>query len=523
MHLVAPLPPCNRDSCASMHLKEMIAIELDSYIDKIKNLAGNVPENLQDHLQFEFDMFLSKLNLLINKENQTSYLNRESTRKFLFEFLKSDLVLFLQKLLLKKSEISSFIELNDIHREIKRIFRELGIFNYNPPGKDLEKSTIIERWYSIIRKKETLTTNKILNYFAIYRNRLYSLADNMPYLFSDLNKLIRKMLISEQFEFSFNEIYNAELELRNELVFTLLKEVSLENRLEYLISKDIFIQLSDSFIKTLQEEYANHLKENLARQEKIHTDIIKKKESMDTEIILAKKFYAKTLDHPIPENNDKIRFTTWFAPYIYIGGDFYRIIEIEKNIYAVFVADIAGHGISAALFLNTLHHTFEENKSFLTSPAEFMNHLNEGLYGKTGDYFITGMIAIIDTKQKIIKYANAGHTKGFLYTLKNAQQSIKFLRPTGRVLGIFKDDISYREESYKYKEESRLVLYTDGLTEMYNDKDKFLGERGLLKILEKANYVNTDDTLPIIRHNIENFLGKSTPDDDICLILIDLY
>ncbi|MCE9501608.1 MAG: hypothetical protein K8R21_14080, partial [Leptospira sp.] len=162
-------------------------------------------------------MFLSKLSLLAAKAGQPELehtIDRQTVRENLYEFLKDDLVYFLQKALSGRQLCDGFPDLSPLQKEIIQILKELGVYVYYPVGKDFNRTSIMERWYlSLFKTGKILTLPKVINYFNIYRNRLYSLAETMPFEFSDVRRLTRKMLTSNDYEISFEEIYNSELAL----------------------------------------------------------------------------------------------------------------------------------------------------------------------------------------------------------------------------------------------------------------------------------------------------------------------
>ncbi|MCC6275906.1 MAG: serine/threonine-protein phosphatase [Leptospiraceae bacterium] len=474
-------------------------------------------------LDFEVEMFLSKLSLLEAKSEVVHLeqtINKKRTRENLYEFLKDDLIFFLQKVLSGAEISDSFPDTSTIHKDIIQILKELGVYVYYPVGKDFDKTSIIERWYRQLSKISVLTLPKIINFFNIYRNRLYSLTEKCPYEFSDLNRIVRKMLSSEDYEITFEEIYNAEHTLREEILFSLLRQISPNNRLEYLVGKEIVVDLSDQFIKILHQEFSEELKKDLNEKKIVADEIIKEKESIDTEFKLAKKLQTKTLQK-LPESDSRIKFSLWYSPLMHVGGDYYSVNQLDTHEYSLFLADISGHGISAAMLLNTVKISFEQYLTYKDRPEKLIRKMNDDLYGKIGDNFVTAIYIYINLKKKIIRYCNAGHPKAFLYPLTENRPKVRFLRQTGKVIGIFQK-ANFRDEELKLKEKERLVIYTDGIPETFNKNNQMFGERGLLRAFSNSNLIDGEEAIEKVKENLKNFQGDSPIEDDRCLILCDM-
>ncbi|MCE9500433.1 MAG: serine/threonine-protein phosphatase, partial [Leptospira sp.] len=286
--------------------------------------------------------------------------------------------------------------------------------------------------------------------------------------------------------------------------------------------KEIITNLSDDFIKVLHSEFAGELEKNLSEQKSATIEIIKEKATMDSEIRLAGKQQNKNLQQTLPEGDERIHFSVWYSPLMTVGGDYYRVIRLDDNEYALFLADISGHGIGAAMHINTLRLGFDENLHYKDKPEKLLRKLSDYLYGKIGDNFVTAIYVHINLKRKIIRYCNAGHPKAFLYELVDGQKGARFLRPTGKVLGLFQKS-HFRDTEISISPKERLVLYTDGISESFNKSKQMLGERGLLRALTGSNNLSPEATIEKVKNFLLTFQKEMVVEDDRCLILTDLF
>ncbi|HMU81733.1 MAG TPA: PP2C family protein-serine/threonine phosphatase [Leptospiraceae bacterium] len=486
-------------------------------------MIESVSEDRVRDLKFEVDLFLAKLQLINEKGTGQPSVDKKRIKENLHEFLRDDMIYFLQKLL---SEHRTTFEkmmpgLVPSHREIIFQLKELQARVFYPVGKDFSKTSMIGRWLLALHARGHLSPHKVMNYFNIYKNRLYSLLEEKPFGFSDTETLVRRMLFSTDYEVSFDEIYSAEIELKREITFTLLRRVSTQSRIDYLVSKEVVEELSDNFIRILHRETAARLKQALAEMDELNKRILAEKKTVESEIKIAAKSQDKNLQKSLPADDPRIKFALWYDPLMSVGGDYYNVIRVSEHEYAIFLADISGHGIGAAMFFNTLRLAFEESLESADRPEKTMKLVNESVYGKLSDNFVTAIYVYVNLKKKIIKYCNAGHPKAFLFQKDGDRMRVRFLRQTGRVLGLFRK-VSYKEKQIPLGGTARLIVYTDGITEAYGRENQMLGERGFLSMFRHTLTSGAEDAMESIRKDVLAFSGTEQREDDRSVILADI-
>ncbi len=493
--------------------------------EEIRRVIESLPGSMNKDLRFEVDQFLAKLELLSQKSKSPDFLDsidRKAIRENLFEFLKDDTVYFLQKLLMDRQSVFERVpSLLPPHKEITQALKELNVTVYYPAGKDFSRPSILEKWYVRLWRLGRLSLPKIINFFDLYKYRLYSLTDNAPYEFSDLSRLVRRMLVSGDYDITFDEIYEAELILREEIIFGLLRKMTRTSRLEYLISKQIVSDLSDRFIRVLHEEMASQLREDLERARDLNKEVMKNKTVMDSEIKHALRIQNQNLQSSLPPHDDRCRFGLWYDPLMDLGGDYYHIDRKNEYEYTIFMADIAGHGLAAAMYTNTIRVSFEENKGYYERPEKLLRKMNEDLYGKLGDTFITAIFIHINIKKKILKYSNAGHPKAFLIESSDERRTVRFLRPNGKIMGIFQK-VNFREMTLPLQKRNRLVVYTDGITESLGEQGLMLGEKGFLRMFNESLLTETEKAMRNVQEKLKIWQGTSPVEDDRTLIVADI-
>ncbi len=222
--------------------------------------------------------------------------------------------------------------------------------------------------------------------------------------------------------------------------------------------------------------------------------------------------------------NDGFLVQYRYIPLDAVGGDFFTFHDIGPDSFSVFIGDVTGHGVSAALFTALLKFTTQKmDEGLYTSPADYVLHINNELLGIMSGYFITALYAIfsrdaISGKTKM-SFARGGHPYPVL--LKKNDNSIKMLKSKGTILGMFKDLVIH-EKSVELEKGDRVYLFTDGIIEVYDRKKEMLGLEGLSEIIRSTAGETLSNSIESILKKVEEFQGIPTFEDDMAIIGIEI-
>jgi phosphoserine phosphatase RsbU/P len=225
----------------------------------------------------------------------------------------------------------------------------------------------------------------------------------------------------------------------------------------------------------------------------------------------------------IPKKFPKIKgceFYSTYIPHSKIGGDYYDLVEVDPNTFYVCIADVSGKGVPAAIFMSNFQASLRILLSTSTDLVETVKKLNRHIIKNTGgDYFITFFIAKIDLANKEIEYINAGHNQPLM--IHKNSNSFKYLSEGCTFLGAFDELPKIKSNNISF-EESILLLYTDGLTETFNENYE---EFSLAKI-EQALETHRDKTLEEIHKlliaELDLHKGSKSYSDDITIFSVSL-
>ncbi len=172
-----------------------------------------------------------------------------------------------------------------------------------------------------------------------------------------------------------------------------------------------------------------------------------------------------------------------------VGGDFYDALRVNDDCTLLTIADVMGKGIPAAMFAAILRTLLRASPEMAFQPAALLSRVNRLLFDDLSDVemFITAALVFVDVKNRRLIAASAGHCPLFL-TGKN-QRTPKLISPDGLPLGIMREAV-FSDHAEPLPPRSRLLLYTDGLTDTQNCDGDFFGEKRLIEWVQ-SNHDST--------------------------------
>ncbi len=200
-----------------------------------------------------------------------------------------------------------------------------------------------------------------------------------------------------------------------------------------------------------------------------------------------------------------------------VSGDYYDFIRIVEGQWGIVVGDVSGKGIPAALIMASFRASLLAEIRNNYAIGTIMSKVNKLLWESTdSDQFVTAFYGVLDERRRILTYCNAGHNPVFL--LQSDGSPIK-LETGGLVLGAFEDSM-YREGLIEIKPHDLLLLYTDGVTEIYNEAEEEFGVERLLGLVKRYRELPAREIALHLQDNILAFAADRTIQDDFTLIVL---
>ncbi len=240
---------------------------------------------------------------------------------------------------------------------------------------------------------------------------------------------------------------------------------------------------------------------------------IAEKETITAQLDIAAKIQQGMLadTRSINRNLKGYEISAGMFPAREVGGDLYDCFYIDDEHLAILIADVSGKGIPAALFMTVTKALLKNNASL--NPGKILEKTNNYLCENNEMMmFVTVWLGIVHLPSGSIIYANAGHNYPLVQS--GISPSTRLKERSGPPLGA-KYGISYKEYNLILPQESRLLLYTDGITEAENSHHEFYGAERLFHRFERAHI--PDDIL----FSVLEFSEGTPQTDDITVLWLE--
>ncbi|MFN5540147.1 MAG: PP2C family protein-serine/threonine phosphatase [Candidatus Melainabacteria bacterium] len=195
------------------------------------------------------------------------------------------------------------------------------------------------------------------------------------------------------------------------------------------------------------------------------------KNTITKELEEASIFQGALLNQAVARTNLRTAHHCFFSKEV--GGDFFRVFEISPSHAGILIGDVHAKGISAALLtgfiLGSLYTISSTKQSLLSAPSELLGYLSESIYSHNNmsELSATAWYGVLNLTSGKLIYARAGHPVPLRCKVGDEQAAIFLEGGSGFPLGMF-PGMTYRNYEYQLEDYSRVLLYTDGLT---NQKD----------------------------------------------------
>jgi serine phosphatase RsbU (regulator of sigma subunit) len=361
-----------------------------------------------------------------------------------------------------------------------------------------------------------------------------AVGDSMYILVSGSVRILKKVNDSEEMVINhlFQDTYFGELALIDNLPRSASVVANEETKILRL-KKSVLDNLLDNNKDIATTFYRNCLKDTFSRYRSITTEFTSSKhdlkeksttlDEISRDLSSAKKLQdffinKRTLDHGMLKIKG-LKQSFIYDPCQEIGGDFLNLVEVGHRKYGVVIADVMGHGITAALATGAFKSAFSLMvKDTAENPALLLASLNNHFFKDISSLFASCLFAFIDLEEGEITIARAGHYYPLFYRKRNNR--LEDLKLRGTALGI-KKHAEYEQRIYKIEEGDKLLFFTDGIIEQRNAEGEMYSESRLRLAFLTLAQKNVDNLLRRIESDLLNFTPSYKKDDDITMLLLE--
>lgn len=244
----------------------------------------------------------------------------------------------------------------------------------------------------------------------------------------------------------------------------------------------------------------------------------KDKARINAELGVAAKIQEDMLPKDFPDRPD-IGLYAAMTPAKEVGGDFYDFFFTDKDHIALIMADVAGKGVPAALFMVVAKVVIRNQVMAGGTPAHILAKVNNILCrNNSSGLFVTVWLGILDIRTGEIKYANAGHEYPIVGRRGNGYETVR--GDNGPPLAAM-EDMEFDDETITLGAGDSIFLYTDGVPEAKSSQGERFGMDALIASLNEGMDMSAEDRLNLIRQKIDTFVGMIDPFDDITMLCLD--
>ena len=220
---------------------------------------------------------------------------------------------------------------------------------------------------------------------------------------------------------------------------------------------------------------------------------------------------------------ENIQVAWRFEPCDQVGGDIFNVHNMDERNVGLYMLDVCGHGVPAALisvavsqFLNGGDGLLGNNCE-LVSPDIVLNRLDEAFPFERFDSFFSIICMTLDVQEGLLTYSSAGHPPPVLV---RSNGSIETLDHRGPSIGIGSEE-TIGQQSIRLQTGDKILLYTDGLIENRNPTGTFFGKQRFYDNLIKYRNESVQKIVESIYTSVKDFRQEAKPDDDISILGVE--
>jgi sigma-B regulation protein RsbU (phosphoserine phosphatase) len=245
-----------------------------------------------------------------------------------------------------------------------------------------------------------------------------------------------------------------------------------------------------------------------------------RQEALKKELELAARMQKMLIpDNSHMPKNPKLVVNGFYFPHYEVGGDYYDCIRLSETKTGFCIADVSGKGIAAAILMSNFQASFRALFTHDIKLELLVNKLNSiVVVNAAGEKFITFFVARYDHETGLLEYLNAAHNPPVIYDTVSGE--VLHLNPVCVGIGMLDDIPNVQKSELTVNNYSKIVCYTDGLSELKDNDGKDIGTRVIIK--------HISNLIPVEQNMREMIKELGLPDnnpytfDDVSIIVADI-
>ena len=261
-----------------------------------------------------------------------------------------------------------------------------------------------------------------------------------------------------------------------------------------------------------------------------HDLLLTKQQKLDEDMAAAADVQTRFLPKDLTKiGNVEIAYK--FNPCTSIAGDMFNVVRLDENNVAIYILDVSGHGAAAAMMAVSVCQMLPPNfgamagplceeayGSTLFEPHEMLEALDKEFPMERFDKYFTIFYGVFNHPEGVLTYSNAGHPQPLLV---HRDGSIDFLDKGGTIIGL-DGIIPFEQEKKPLKTGDRIILYSDGVTELQDSDGMLFGMERLIDLLRLGKEQPLVSLVESIQHCLIEYSGYDELQDDMSLLAIEV-
>ena len=262
--------------------------------------------------------------------------------------------------------------------------------------------------------------------------------------------------------------------------------------------------------------------EELAR---VNQELAARNREFEMGMEMARRLQEAMLPQQYPAVRN-VYFCHLYMPADVVGGDLLQIAGMSKERAAIFLSDVSGHGIRAALVTSIVKTLFEHVDLEERTPSEVLRDMNSRLRSALGQLsphiFATGFLVVVDGENRSLSIASAGHPCPLLISKSSMKcERTMSTDQIGPALGFFSDP-EYTTVERKLSRGDIVLGFTDGVYEVLNEESEMFGLERLQQLVARNARLIPRDLIQRLITETDTFRGSRQRADDVCLVAVEM-
>ena len=254
----------------------------------------------------------------------------------------------------------------------------------------------------------------------------------------------------------------------------------------------------------------------LTRKMLILMEVKAERSILDDQLSLARRIQSRLTPTALQDVSG-VDLALYYEPAMWVGGDYCDVWFLDNGHLAFAIGDVSGKGLPAAMVMSNLQAALRTTMSFRSEPSNVMKLVNLHLIQSLPEgMFVTLFLSLFDLSTGTLEYVNAGHLPPLL--IQPQSTVVPLGQPDNIVLGV--EDTSFRANVETIREDTGLLVFTDGITEARSPDDEEFGVKRVMNVLEAARDRSAKDVVDSVTKAVEDFRQPCPQRDDITVFAL---